>query len=68
MNKIAYHFHAVLVHQGQASGGHYWALVRKTTEKETMTAVNETEPLEESQEAMQESSDKSKLTATETRK
>ena len=23
------HLHAVLVHQGQASGGHYWAYVRK---------------------------------------
>ena len=63
MNKTAYHLHAVLVHQGQASGGHYWAYVRKKREKETMAAVNETEPLEESQEAMQESSDESELTA-----
>ena len=63
MNKTAYHLHAVLVHQGQASGGHYWAYVRKKTEKETMAAVNETEPLEESQEAMQESSDESELPA-----
>ena len=62
MKKTAHH-HAVLVHQGQASGGHYWAYVRKKREKETMAAVNETEPLEESQEAMQESSDESELTA-----
>ena len=62
MNKTAYHLHAVLVHQGQASGGHYWAYVRKKREKETMSAVNETEPLEEStesREAMQEGSDES---------
>ena len=62
MNKTAYH-HAVLVHQGQASGGHYYPQVRKKRENETMAAVNETEPLEESKEAMQESSDKSELTA-----
>ena len=29
MNSTPYHLHAVLVHQGQASGGHYWAYVRK---------------------------------------
>jgi len=29
MNSTCYHLHAVLVHQGQASGGHYWAYVRK---------------------------------------
>lgn len=29
MNTTQYHLHAVLVHQGQASGGHYWAYVRK---------------------------------------
>ena len=66
MNKTVYHLHAVLVHQGQASGGHYWAYVRKKREKETMAAVNETEHLEESTEsweAMQEGSDESKLTA-----
>ena len=63
MNKTAYHLHAVLVHQGQGPGCHYWAYVRKKTEKETMAAVNETEPLEESQEAMQESSDESELPA-----
>ena len=33
-----------------------------------MAIVNETEPLEESQQAMQEISDKSELTATETRR
>lgn len=29
MNTTRYHLHAVLVHQGQASGGHYWSYVRK---------------------------------------
>lgn len=29
MNRTRYHLHAVLVHQGQASGGHYWSYVRK---------------------------------------
>ena len=29
MNSTVYHLHAVLVHQGQASGGHYWSYVRK---------------------------------------
>lgn len=29
MNSTPYHLHAVLVHQGQASVGHYWAYVRK---------------------------------------
>ena len=29
MNTVVYHLHAVLVHQGQASGGHYWSYVRK---------------------------------------
>ena len=29
MNTTQYHLHAVLVHQGQASGGHYWSYVRK---------------------------------------
>ena len=29
MNRTCYQLHAVLVHQGQASGGHYWAYVRK---------------------------------------
>ena len=29
MNSTPYHLHAVLVHQGQASGGHYWAYIRK---------------------------------------
>ncbi|XP_064407430.1 ubiquitin carboxyl-terminal hydrolase 28-like [Halichondria panicea] len=30
MNSTPYHLHAVLVHQGQASLGHYWAYVRKS--------------------------------------
>ena len=30
MNTKAYRLHAVLVHQGQASGGHYWAYIKKT--------------------------------------
>ena len=30
MNRTCYQLHAVLVHQGQASGGHYWAYVRKS--------------------------------------
>ena len=29
MNTTSYHLHTVLVHQGQASGGHYWAYIRK---------------------------------------
>ena len=29
MKRTAYRLHAVLVHQGEASGGHYWAYVRK---------------------------------------
>ena len=29
MNATCYHLHTVLVHQGQASGGHYWAYIRK---------------------------------------
>ena len=29
MNRTCYQLHAVLVHQGQASGGHYWAYVKK---------------------------------------
>lgn len=33
MNTTCYHLHAVLVHQGQASGGHYWAYVRKPLQR-----------------------------------
>ena len=29
MNTTPYHLHAVLVHQGQASGGHYWAYIKR---------------------------------------
>lgn len=29
MKATPYHLHAVLVHQGQASGGHYWAYIRR---------------------------------------
>ena len=29
MNTVSYQLHAVLVHQGQASGGHYWSYIRK---------------------------------------
>ena len=29
MNTTCYHLHTVLVHQGQASRGHYWAYIRK---------------------------------------
>ena len=29
MNKTPYYLHAVMVHQGEASGGHYWAYTRK---------------------------------------
>ena len=29
MNQTPYHLHAVMVHQGEASGGHYWAYTRK---------------------------------------
>lgn len=29
MNRTPYYLHAVMVHQGEASGGHYWAYVRK---------------------------------------
>ena len=31
MNTTCYHLHTVLVHQGQASGGHYWAYIRKNS-------------------------------------
>ncbi len=33
MNTTCYHLHAVLVHQGQASGGHYWAYVKKPLQR-----------------------------------
>ncbi|XP_011404322.2 PREDICTED: ubiquitin carboxyl-terminal hydrolase 28-like isoform X1 [Amphimedon queenslandica] len=33
MNRTSYHLHSVLVHQGQASRGHYWAYVRKKKTK-----------------------------------
>lgn len=29
MNSTPYYLHAVMVHQGQASGGHYWAYTRR---------------------------------------
>lgn len=29
MKKTPYYLHAVMVHQGEASGGHYWAYIRK---------------------------------------
>ena len=29
MSRTPYRLHAVLVHQGEASGGHYWAYIRK---------------------------------------
>lgn len=44
MNSTRYHLHAVLVHQGQASGGHYWSYVRKppSLHVETTPAVEVT--------------------------
>lgn len=44
MNSTRYHLHAVLVHQGQASGGHYWSYVRKppSLHVETVPAVEVT--------------------------
>lgn len=38
MNSTRYHLHAVLVHQGQASGGHYWSYVRKPPSLHVETA------------------------------
>ena len=51
MNKVGYNLHAVLVHQGQASRGHYWAYVRKGTDSKqfhsnevlTKSPLNESE-------------------------
>ena len=37
MNRTSYHLHSVLVHQGQASRGHYWAYVRKKKTKKKAT-------------------------------
>lgn len=47
MKKNAYKLHAVLVHQGQASGGHYWAYVKRrhtlsTTSMEEIARDKET--------------------------
>lgn len=39
MNSTVYHLHAVLVHQGQASGGHYWSYVRKPPSLHVVTAT-----------------------------
>ena len=40
MKSVAYQLHAVLVHQGQASGGHYWAYVRKTSQTTCASTVD----------------------------
>ena len=40
MNTTVYHLHAVLVHQGQASGGHYWSYVRKPPSLHVETTPN----------------------------
>ena len=37
MNRTSYRLHSVLVHQGQASRGHYWAYVRKKKTKKKVT-------------------------------
>ena len=42
MKKTPYHLHAVLVHQGQASRGHYWAYVRKKIIKKKKKIMKET--------------------------
>ncbi|XP_031568318.1 ubiquitin carboxyl-terminal hydrolase 25-like [Actinia tenebrosa] len=34
MKKVPYRLHAVLVHEGQASGGHYWAYIYNPTDKQ----------------------------------
>ena len=55
MNSTPYHLHAVLVHQGQASLGHYWAYVRKShacllpppTSTEISTSTSTEQPLPE---------------------
>ena len=46
MNSTLYHLHAVLVHQGQASGGHYWSYVRKppSLHFETPPTVSQAKP------------------------
>ena len=43
MNSTCYHLHSVLVHQGQASGGHYWAYVRKKGPKSHDTPPDESQ-------------------------
>ena len=52
MKQTAYRLHAVLVHQGQASRGHYWAYVRKTESK--VVEEKNMDILETSQEIMQQ--------------
>ena len=48
MNTTPYRLHAVLVHQGEASGGHYWAYVRKRyRELEEQECNKEDTPREE---------------------
>ena len=42
MNSTPYHLHAVLVHQGQASGGHYWAYIRRWGNPLIKRQINET--------------------------
>ena len=48
MKSVAYWLHAVLVHQGQASGGHYRAYVRKTSQTTCASTVDKLENMNRS--------------------
>ncbi len=58
MNATPYRLHAVLVHQGEASGGHYWAYVRKRyRELEEQGSGKDDTPLEGNEGGHVESND-----------
>ena len=50
MKNVAYRLHAVLVHQGQASGGHYWAYIKKTPQTTGLSPDNKSKQKEEHEE------------------
>ena len=59
MNTTVYHLHSVLVHQGQASGGHYWCYIRKPPSLHV-----ETTPTPQATPSSAEASDPPKLSRT----
>lgn len=61
MNKTAYQLHAVLVHQGQASRGHYWAYVRKKKNSNSKEIEDKTDPLEMSQEETKDGEEEKRI-------